>query len=249
MDLSLTGHVALVTGAAGGIGAAVVEALAAEGCHIVLVDNASESALHGAAAGAQKHGRRTVCFHANVSDFARAAVAVEEALDYFGRLDALVCCAGITRDSVSWKMTEADWDDVVDTNLKGCFNYARAVIPVFRAGGGGRIVLIASINGIRGKFGQANYAASKAGLIGLGKTLARESGKFGVTVNVVAPGMVATPMTKSLPEEVMEAARTESVLGRISDPRDIADAVTFLCSERARQITGAVLRVDAGQYM
>ncbi|HEX6558233.1 MAG TPA: 3-oxoacyl-ACP reductase FabG [Longimicrobiales bacterium] len=249
MDYGLTGRVALVTGAAGGIGAAVVAVLAAEGCHVALVDNASDEALHAAAAAVQQQGRRAVTLRADVADFERAGAVVDEALDYFGRLDVLVCCAGIARDSVSWKMTESDWDDVVDINLKGCFNYARVAIPVFRAGGGGRVVLIASINGLRGKFGQANYAASKAGLVGLAKTLAREAGRFQVNVNVVAPGMVATAMTKSLPADVVANATNETVLGRISDPRDVADAVVFLCSDRARQITGAVLSVDAGQYI
>jgi acetoacetyl-CoA reductase/3-oxoacyl-[acyl-carrier protein] reductase len=120
---------------------------------------------------------------------------------------------------------------------------------VLRAGGGGRIVAVASINGLRGKFGQANYAASKAGLVGLAKSLARELGRFGVTVNVVAPGMVRTAMVQGLPAEVVERARSETVLGRLAEPEDVADVVAFLCSERARHVTGDVLRVDGGQYI
>jgi len=144
-------------------------------------------------------------------------------------------------------MTEEQWDTVLGVNLKGSFAIARAAAPVLRANQWGRIVLIGSINGRRGKFGQANYAASKAGVVGLGKTLARELGRFGVTVNVVAPGMVATPLIAALPAEAIGKAEEESVLGCIAEPRDIADAVTFLCSGRARHITGAVLPVDGGQ--
>jgi acetoacetyl-CoA reductase/3-oxoacyl-[acyl-carrier protein] reductase len=146
-------------------------------------------------------------------------------------------------------MTEAAWDDVLDVNLKGCWTMARAAVPTMRAQGWGRIVAITSINGLRGKFGQANYAASKAGLIGLTKALARELGAFGVTVNAVAPGMVMTEMARALPEQVVDQARAEAVLGRLAEPGDIADAVTFLCSERARCVTGEVLRVDGGQYI
>ena len=146
-------------------------------------------------------------------------------------------------------MDEEAWDQVLDVNLKGCFSYARAVAPVMRAGSWGRIVATSSINGLRGKFGQANYAASKAGLIGLCKTLAKELGRYGVTANVVAPGMVRTEMTASLPEEAVEGALSETVLGRLAEPEDVADAVCFLCSERARHVTGSVLKVDGGQYV
>ncbi|HEY0303472.1 MAG TPA: SDR family oxidoreductase, partial [Longimicrobiales bacterium] len=142
-----------------------------------------------------------------------------------------------------------DWDFVLDVNLKGCFNYARAAIPALRARGGGRIVNIGSINGLRGKFGQTNYAASKAGLIGLSKALAHEVGRFGITVNVIAPGMTETAMTKQLGAETRAAALAETALGRLCDPADVANAAVFLCSERARQITGEVLRVDGGQYI
>jgi 3-oxoacyl-[acyl-carrier protein] reductase len=144
-------------------------------------------------------------------------------------------------------MTEEQWDAVLDANLKGSFAVARAAAPALRENQWGRIVLIGSINGRRGKFGQANYAASKAGLVGLGKTLARELGRFGITVNVVAPGMVATPMTAVLPAEAIARAEEEAVLRRIAEPRDVADAVTFLCSDRARHITGTVVPVDGGQ--
>lgn len=182
-------------------------------------------------------------------DFAAAEAAVEQTRSALGRLDVLVCNAGITRDGVSWKMGEDAWDDVLAVNLKGYFNYCRAAAGAFKAQGAGRIVTIASINGLRGKFGQANYAAAKGGGIALAKTLARELGRYGVTVNVVAPGMVETEMARQLPVEVLEKAAAETVVGRLASPQDVADAVVFLCSARARHITGEVLKVDGGQYI
>jgi 3-oxoacyl-[acyl-carrier protein] reductase len=237
VELGLRDRVALVTGGAGGIGAAVVEALAAEGVVVAVVDRAAP------------RNTAVLALDADVGDLARAQEVVDEVVSKLGGLDMLVCCAGITRDAISWKMAEHDWDDVLDTNLKGCFAYARAALPALRARGGGRIVNIASINGLRGKAGQANYAASKAGVIGLSKALAREAGRFDVTVNVVAPGFVETAMTRSLGAEVREAAARESALGRVSSPGDVAAVVVFLCSPGARNITGEVIRVDAGQYI
>ena len=248
MDLGLTGKVALVTGAAGGIGVAIVDALAAEGCDVALLD-VEGTHLCESLARAQRHGRRVLAIEADVRGFQRASEVIEQVVEHFGSLDILVCCAGITRDAVSWKLSEPAWDEVIDVNLKGCFNYARAAAPALRARGNGRIVNIGSINGLRGKFGQSNYAAAKAGLIGLSKTLARELGRFGITVNVVAPGLTETAMTRGLGEAPREAATAEAVLDRLCSPADIADAVVFLCSQRARQITGEVLRVDAGQYI
>lgn len=248
MDLGLSESVALVTGAGGGIGSAVAAALGAEGCAVAVVD-LPHTRLHATAQAITAKGGRARAVEADVTDFERAAAVVQEVIGEFGGLDILVCSAGITRDGVSWKLTEAAWDDVIAVNLKGCFNYARAAIPALRARGGGRIVNIGSINGMRGKFGQTNYAASKAGLIGMSKALAHEVGRFDITVNVVAPGMTETRMTAVLSAEAHAAAQAEAVLGRLCTPTDIADAVLFLCSRRARQITGTVLRVDAGQYM
>jgi 3-oxoacyl-[acyl-carrier protein] reductase len=166
-----------------------------------------------------------------------------------GRLDILVCNAGITRDAVVWKMPEEAWDEVLDVNLKGCVAFCRAAAPTFRSQAHGRIVTLASINGLRGKVGQANYAASKAGVVALTKTLARELGPSGVTVNCVAPGLVATEMAAALPAEVTEQARKETALGRIAQPADVAQVVVFLCSEPARHVTGEVIKVDGGQYI
>jgi 3-oxoacyl-[acyl-carrier protein] reductase len=247
MDLGLAGRGALVTGGARGIGAAIAVALAKEGCDVAVVDRAVDDGARTVARAIEAAGRRALVIAADVRDFAAAEAAVAQTVAAFGRLDILVGNAGLAADAMSWKMTEAQWDEVLDVNLKGCFAYARAAAPVLRERKHGRVVFIASINGLRGKAGQANYAASKAGVIALGKTLARELGRSGVTVNVVAPGMVRTPLTASLPGEILQRAVDESALGRIATPDDIADAVTFLCSERARHVTGAVLRVDGGQ--
>jgi len=166
----------------------------------------------------------------------------------------VVCNAGITRDGVVWKMDDASWDAVLAVNLTGCFNYARAGARRFRERkgtdlAGGRIVTITSINGLRGKFGQVNYSASKGGIVAMSKALARELGRLGVTVNTIAPGMVMTEMARGLPEEVLANARAETVVGRLADPEDIAAAVAWLCSGAARHVTGQVLQVDGGQYI
>jgi NAD(P)-dependent dehydrogenase (short-subunit alcohol dehydrogenase family) len=167
----------------------------------------------------------------------------------FDRLDILVHCAGITRDAVLWKMTDEAWGDVLRVNLDSAFFLLRHAVPLMRERGEGAIVLISSINGERGKFGQANYAASKAGLIGLGRTAARELGKFGIRVNLIAPGLIRTAMTEELSEEVIEAAIGEAALGRVGEPEDVARAALFLATPLSRHVTGQVLRVDGGQLI
>ncbi len=248
MDLGLAGHAALVTGGGSGIGAAIALELALEHCDVAIVDRDGAAALR-VAQQVDALGRRGLARAADVSDFALAQSVVREVANEFGRLDILVCCAGITDDALSWNMAEPQWDRVLAVNLKGCFNYARAAGALMKDQRGGRIVNIASINGLRGKFGQANYAASKGGLVALSKTLARELGKFGVTVNVIAPGMVWTPMAAALPAAVVERAVDETVSGQLAEPTDCAAAVAFLCSARARHVTGQVLKVDSGQYL
>ncbi|MHC4958009.1 MAG: SDR family oxidoreductase [Planctomycetota bacterium] len=237
MKLGLDGKAAIVTGGSGGIGSAIIAALAHAGCAVASVHR-GEVDVPGAALSLDR----------DVADFDSAQDTVAHVTETLGGLDMLVCSAGITADRVSWKMSENEWDRVLDVNLKGTFNYCRAAAPALKESGG-RIVNIASINGLRGKFGQANYAASKGGLIAMTKTLARELGRYGVTVNAVAPGLVETPMAAAIPEEFIEAAKTESVLGRVAEPADVADLVLFLCSERARHITGECIRVDGGQYI
>lgn len=229
------GRVALVTGGARGIGRGIAERLARQGAEVHVLDREAPAPADG------------IQFHAaDVSRAAEVAAAV-------ARLPRppllLVNNAGITRDRSILKMSDEEWDAVLAVNLKGAFNVLRAVAPGMVTAGYGRIVNVASINGLRGKFGQANYAASKAGLIGLTKTAARELGPKGVTVNAVAPGMVLTEMAKALPEAVRRRALEEAVLGRLAEVEDVAEAVLFLLSDAARVITGEVLRVDAGQYI
>jgi 3-oxoacyl-[acyl-carrier protein] reductase len=246
MDLHLTDQVALVTGGASGIGAAIAEGLAREGCAVAIVDLKPPA---DPPAALLAFGRAARAYSADVRDFAQAERVVESVRRDFGRLDVLVCNAGITDDAVTWKMSESQWDRVLAVNLKGCFNYCRAASAVFKDQKRGRIVNIASINGLRGKFAQGNYAASKGGIISFSKTLARELGKFGVNVNVVAPGMVSTDMAGALSPEFVRAAIDETVLGRLASPHDCADLVAFLCSDRARHITGEVVQIDGGQYL
>lgn len=245
----LAGQSTLVTGAGRGIGAAIARELAAQGSDVALVDLGAFDAAERLAAELRALGRKAVALRADVTDFAAADGAVAAAVTALGRLDGLVCNAGIARDRVSWKMTEEAWDQVIDVNLKGCFAFCRAVAPVFRAQRKGRIVTVSSINGLRGKFGQSNYAASKAGVVGLTKSLAKELGPSGINVNSVAPGIVRTEMTAGLPPDVLEKAVAESVLGRMGEPEDVASVVAFLLSDRARYVTGEVIKVDGGQYI
>jgi 3-oxoacyl-[acyl-carrier protein] reductase len=250
--MELLGKVALVTGGSLGIGRAIVLALAREGADLAFT-------FLGFRVKADEHedvvkevrslGRRCLAVESDVSKFGEAEAVVRRVAEEFGGLHILVNNAGITRDGVIWKMDEEQWDNVLDVNLKGCFNYIRAASPVFREQRYGKIVSIASINGMRGKFGQANYAASKAGIIGLTKTVAKELGKYNVNVNAIAPGMIETDMTQTLVEEVKQQSVSEIVLGRFGQPEDIAEAVAFLVSEKARHITGEVMKVDGGQYI
>lgn len=235
--LNLKGRVAVVTGGARGIGLAITRALAAQGVVVHVFDVAPGD-------GGEDPSFR---FHkVDISDSAAVAAAVAALPP---EVSLLVNNAGITRDRSAANMTDQEWQSVIAVNLTGAFHMARALAPAMRKAGYGRIVNITSINGIRGKFGQANYCASKAGLIGLTKTLARELGPKGVTVNAVAPGMVMTEMTQALSGEVIDKARAESVLPELTRPEDVANAVLFLLSDAARMITGEVIRVDAGQYI
>jgi 3-oxoacyl-[acyl-carrier protein] reductase len=242
--------VGLVTGGGRGIGLAIAAAWARRGVAVAAVDrDVAGAARLEQACGSGPGAAPSVFYEADVRDFRRAHEVVADARARFGRIDYLVLNAGITRDHVLWKMDETDWDEVIAVNLKGAFNYARAAVPGMIERRTGRVVLVSSINGLRGKHGQSNYAASKAGLVGFARSLALELGPRGINVNVVAPGFVRTPMTESLPAEVVERARGETALKRLAEPEDVAQAVDFLCRDEARHLTGVVLRVDGGQAL
>ena len=235
--LNLEGRIAVVTGGARGLGLAITRALIKHGATVHVFD----------VAPGEEGDAGTYRFHrVDITDSTSVAAAVA---GLSGQVSLLVNNAGIARDRSLVNMSNDEWQSVLSVNLTGAFNMARALAPGMRKAGYGRIVNISSINGIRGKFGQANYSASKAGLIGLTKALARELGPKGVTVNAVAPGMVMTKMALALPEEFIAKAREESVLPELAAPEDVANAVLFLLSDAARMITGEVIRVDAGQYI
>jgi NAD(P)-dependent dehydrogenase (short-subunit alcohol dehydrogenase family) len=229
---------ALVTGGARGIGRAIVAALAEEAWV------ASLDCDHPDGAGAA-----TATFPADVRDGGAVEAAVAQITRERGGLDWVVCAAGIVRDRVSWKMSDAAWQDVVDVNLTGAFKTARAAAAAVRKSDGGRLVFISSINGLRGGFGQANYAAAKAGLVGLARSLAHELARDGVTVNVVAPGFIDTAMTAALPRAIRDRAIARTPLGRSGSPEEVAALVRFLCSDAAGFITGAVVPIDGGQLL
>jgi len=216
---------------------------------VALADLSEEGPVQAVADEIRAQGVKALVVACDVRDAGAARRAVERVEKELGALHVVVSNAGITNDAVSWKLSDQAWDDVLAVNLTGCFNVVRAAIPLLRKQGWGRVVATSSINGLRGKFGQANYSASKAGLIGLVKTLARETGAFGVTVNAVAPGMVMTDLTRTLSDERLAYARAETAVGRLAEPSDVANAVAFLCSDAAAAITGETLRVDAGQYI
>jgi len=231
------GRTFVVTGGSGGIGAAILRQLHKEGATPMCLDLTAPKDAPG------------MFVEVDVTDPVAVKMAVAQAVDETGRLDGAVACAGINRDRVHWKMTAEDWRSVLAINLDGAFHLLQAVTPHLRERGHGSLVFVSSINGERGKFGQANYAASKAGVIGLAKTAAKELGRYGVRVNTVSPGYIDTPMTKPLSIDVTDAAVAESVLGRIGTPDEVADAVLFLLSNQSSYITGHVLRVDGGQYI
>ncbi len=242
----LSGRTAIVTGAARGIGRTISQALVDQGCQVAFVDRVPKAQLEAECRSAPGRARAFVCDIRKPDDVERV---VRDVVSAFGGLHIVVNNAGITADGVLWKLTDTQWRDVLDTNLTGSFHIMRAAAPVMRAQQSGRIVNISSINALRGKFGQSNYSASKAGLIGLTISAARELAREKITVNAVAPGFVETDMTASLPEPVLAQARAECLLGRFGRPADIAAAVTFLCSDGAEHITGVVLRVDGGQCL
>ena len=250
----LRGRVALITGGSRGIGTAVARELAANGVHIAftfLDDGGSSRAEAQAVARELRQLEvRVYCRACDVRHPRDVDRFVDEAKRELGGLHILVNNAGIGADRALWRMQDDDWQAVMRTNLDGCFHFIRAVAPIFREQEDGKIVNIASVHGVRSEFGLANYAASKAGVIGLTRSAAVELGPRNVNVNAVAPGYIRTTrLTERVPAEILDRAREKSVLGRLGDPRDVAAVVLFLCSEAARHITGAVIPVDGGYLL
>lgn len=247
--VDLKGKVAIVTGGTRGIGAEIVRTLAKQGADVALNYRKSAAEAEVLIKEIEAMGRKALAVQADVSSFADAQNMVAEVSKKLGGPHILVTNAGMNWDGVIWKMTEEQWDRVIDVDLKGTFNYLRACAPVFKEQSWGRLITITSINGIRGKFGQANYAAAKAGQIGLTKAAAKDLGKFGVTCNSVAPGFILTEMGESMPAEFKQIAIDETQVKRAGMPEDIAWLVAFLASECGRHITGEVIKVDGGQYI
>jgi len=247
-ELELTGKVALVTGAAQGIGKAVSLLLARSGADIVVSDINLEKAEE-TVREIETIGRKAMAIRVDVVSFSDVERMAEAILERFGRIDILVNNAGIARDKLILRMTEEDWDAVLDVNLKGTFNCTKAIVRHMSKQRSGRIVNIASVVGEMGNAGQANYSASKAGVIGLTKTVAREFAQRGINVNAIAPGYIETPMTDALSEKAKEELRRLIPMDRLGRPEDVAAAVLFLVSEASSYITGQVLNVNGGIYM
>jgi 3-oxoacyl-[acyl-carrier protein] reductase len=247
-ELELLGKVALVTGGAQGIGRAIALLLAQKGADIVVSDINLEKA-EGTAKEIEAIGRRAMAIRTDVANTNDVEHMVQAVLEKFGQIDILVNNAGIARDKLILRMTEEDWDAVLNVNLKGTFNCTKAVIRHMSKQRKGKIVNIASVVGEMGNAGQANYSASKAGVIGFTKTMAREFAQRGINVNAIAPGYIETPMTDVLPEKTKAELRRMIPMERLGRPEDVAEAVLFLVSEVSSYITGQVLNVNGGIYM
>lgn len=245
----LKDKVAIVTGAGQGIGLAISQKLASSGADIVIADVNREMAEEAASRIASASGRRTLPLKANVADMGEAEGMMEASIKEMGGVHILINNAGITRDALLLRMKEEEWDAVLSVNLKGVFNCTKAVIRHMSKQRYGRIVNIASIVGEMGNAGQANYAASKAGVIGFTKTVARELATRNVTCNAIAPGFIETAMTQALSEKVREELAGQIPMGRLGTPDDIAESVLFLVSDSSNYITGQVLSVNGGMYM
>jgi 3-oxoacyl-[acyl-carrier protein] reductase len=245
----LKGKTALVTGSAKGIGRAIALAMAREGAFVIVHYNGSRQRAEDTVNEIRKAGGDAACYSCDVSDYEASADMVKEILKEHGKVDILVNNAGITRDGLLMRMSEEDFDQVIDTNLKGCFHMIRHLSRQFLKQKSGKIINIASVSGVLGNAGQANYSASKAGVIGLTKATAREFASRGIQVNAIAPGFIKTEMTEVLSDAVKEQAEKQIPLGHFGSPEDIAEMAVFLASNRADYITGQVLSVDGGMAM
>ncbi len=250
----LRGRIALITGASTGIGRAIALAFAESGVHVAFnyLDTGPDSQrlAHQVAAELRDMEVRAYYRPCDVRGREEVSAFVGEVVEELGGLHFLVNNAGIGRDGALWRMGDEAWDAVLDTNLSGSFYFIRAVTPILRSQEWGKIVNVASVHGVRGEFGLANYISSKAGVIGLTRSAAVELGPKNINVNAVAPGYIrTTQLTEQVPAEIMDRARDRSVLGRLGDPQDVAQLVLFLCSERARHITGTVIPVDGGYLL
>ena len=245
----LIGKVAIITGGKQGIGRAIAERLADEGAKIVIADVDEEGAKNTADEIAAAKSVETISIKVDVSSPADTDGLMKMTVEKFGRLDILVNNAGITRDNLLIRMSEDEWDSVIDINLKSVFNCSRGAARIMMKQRSGKIINIASVVGLMGNAGQANYSASKGGVIALTKTLARELASRNINVNAIAPGFIRTAMTDKLSEEAKNKLTGIIPLTRLGEPQDVANAVAFLCSEESSYITGAVISVNGGMYM
>jgi len=242
--MRLKGKVAMVTGSSRGIGNAIAKKYLEEGAKVILIDR-DEEGVKKSIEDMKQYGD-AVGYAMDVTDRARIAEVFESVVKDHGTLDILVNNAGITQDAQMYKMTEDQWDSVINVNLKGVFNCAQEAVKIMREKKSGAIINISSVVGLYGNFGQVNYAATKSGVIGMTKSLAKEVGRKNVTVNAVAPGFIMTEMTEKMPEKVLDMMKEKAPLGRLGMPEDIANACLFLASDEASFVTGTVLSVDGG---
>jgi len=245
----LKGKVALITGAARGIGKQIALKFASEGADIAFTDLAFDENAEATQKELEAFGVKVLFVASNAADFEQAHGVVKQVVDTLGRLDVLVNNAGITKDGFMLRMTEAQWDAVLNVNLKSAFNFVHAVTPVMLSQKGGSIINISSVVGVHGNAGQCNYSASKAGMIGLAKSIAQELGSRGVRANVVAPGFILTDMTKKLPEDKLKEWETKIPLRRGGEPEEVAKVCCFLASDLASYVSGQAIQVDGGMGM